>query len=117
MTDHRTLRLFADPSADTVVVRAPVSRLVVDVERFPDDADEPMAARGMGVVYTTTSQLTPLRRVLSDSERKALLQAYLLPSASCAAGGGRRGGRRPSRAMPDHRLPQFPERGAALRMR
>ena len=79
MTDHRTLQLFADPSADTVVVRAPVSRLVVDVERFPDDADEPMAARGMGVVYTTTSQLTPLRRVLSDSERKALLQAYYHP--------------------------------------
>ena len=47
MTDHRTLAIFADPSSEAVVVRSPVSRLVVDVERFPDDADEPMAARGM----------------------------------------------------------------------
>jgi len=76
MTDHRTLAIFADPSSDAVVVRSPVSRLVVDVERFPDDADEPMAARGMGAVYTATSQLTPLRRRLGAGEREALIQAY-----------------------------------------
>ena len=79
MTDHRTLAIFADPSSEAVVVRSPVSRLVVDVERFPDDADEPMAARGMGAVYTATSQLTPLRRRLSAGEREALMQAYYLP--------------------------------------
>jgi len=50
MTDHHTRAIFADPRSDAAVVRSPVSRLVVDVERFPDDADEPMAARGMGVV-------------------------------------------------------------------
>ncbi|TVS14941.1 MAG: N-formylglutamate amidohydrolase [Planctomycetaceae bacterium] len=79
MTDHRTLALFADPSSEAVVVRAPVSRLVVDVERFPDDADEPMAARGMGAVYTVTSQLTTLRRPLTAREREALLSAYYRP--------------------------------------
>ena len=79
MADHWTLAIFADPSSDAAVVRAPVSRLVVDVERFPDDAVEPMAARGMGAVYTVTSQLTPLRRRLSADEREALMQAYYRP--------------------------------------
>ena len=79
MTDHRTLAIFADPSSDAAIVSAPVSRLVVDVERFPDDADEPMAARGMGVVYTMSSQLTPLRRSLNAGEREALIQAYYRP--------------------------------------
>lgn len=79
MTDHRTLAIFADPSSEAAVVRSPVSRLVVDVERFPDDAGEPMAARGMGAVYAATSQLTPLRRRLSIGEREALMQAYYRP--------------------------------------
>lgn len=79
MTDHRTLAIFAEPSSDAAVVHAPVSRLVVDVERFPDDADEPMAARGMGAIYTTTSHLTPLRRRLSADEREALMQQYYRP--------------------------------------
>ncbi|NBP40398.1 MAG: hypothetical protein EBV34_18570, partial [Betaproteobacteria bacterium] len=34
MTDHFTNLLFAEPPGDAAVVRAPVSRLVVDVERF-----------------------------------------------------------------------------------
>lgn len=79
MTDHRTHAIFADPSSDAAVVPAPVSRLVVDVERFPDDADEPMAERGMGAVYAVTSQRTPLRRRLEPGERDALMQAYYRP--------------------------------------
>ncbi len=76
MTDHFTLALFAEPHGDATVVRAPVSRLVVDVERFPDDAAEPMAARGMGAIYQVTSHLTPLRRSLSPVERDALMLAW-----------------------------------------
>ena len=79
MTDHQTLTLFSDPSSAAIVVRSPVSRLVVDVERFPNDLDEPMAARGMGAVYAATSQLTPLRRPLADDERERLMQAYYRP--------------------------------------
>jgi N-formylglutamate deformylase len=79
MTDHLTAAIFGDPSSVAVVVQAPVSRLVVDVERFPRDADEPMAARGMGAVYSMTSQLTPLRRPLSADEREALMHAYYYP--------------------------------------
>lgn len=76
MTDHFTYALFAEPCSDTTVVRAPVSRLVVDVERFPDDDAEPMAARGMGAIYEVTSHLAPLRRKLSSEERSALMTAW-----------------------------------------
>lgn len=76
MTDHFTHALFAEPHGDATVIRAPVSRLVVDVERFPDDAAEPMAARGMGVVYEVTSHLAPLRRRLSPVERDALMLTW-----------------------------------------
>lgn len=48
MTDHRTLALFVDPSSDAAIVRPPVSRFVVNVQRFPNDDDEPMAIRRMG---------------------------------------------------------------------
>ena len=75
MTDHRTLALFSDPSSEAVVVRSPVSRLVVDVERFSNDIDEPMAARGMGAVYAATSHLTPIRLPRADDERERLIQA------------------------------------------
>lgn len=54
MTDHHTFELFAHGIPAEQVVRFPVSRLVVDVERFERDEDEPMAERGMGVVYART---------------------------------------------------------------
>ncbi len=79
MTDHLTLAIFSDPSSETVVVSSTVSRLVVDVERFPNDIDEPMAARGMGAIYTATSHLTPLRRRLLKDEREWLMQDYYHP--------------------------------------
>lgn len=79
MTDHRTLALSSDPSSAAVIVRSTVSRLVIDVERFPNDADEPMAARGMGAVYAATFQMTPLRQRLADDERERLMQAYYHP--------------------------------------
>ncbi len=79
MTDHLTHALFAAPPCGAAVVRAPVSRLVVDVERFEDDAIEQMAERGMGVVYTTTSALASLRRPLAANEREALLRDWYRP--------------------------------------
>jgi N-formylglutamate deformylase len=48
MTDHFTDEIVAGFRAKVDRVIFGVSRLVVDPERFPDDADEPMAARGMG---------------------------------------------------------------------
>lgn len=79
MTDHFTYDLFVADDSEATVVRAEVSRLVVDVERFADDAEEPMAARGMGAIYNMTSALAPLRRQISHEERASLLRAWYQP--------------------------------------
>lgn len=79
LTDWYTDELFALPHADAVAVRHPVSRLVLDPERFLDDAQESMAARGMGVVYTWTSDGEILRNPPTASEREALIERYYKP--------------------------------------
>jgi hypothetical protein len=56
----------------------PVSRLVVDPERFRNDADEPMVARGMGAIYTRLSTGEPLRS-LGETERRWLMETYYDP--------------------------------------
>jgi N-formylglutamate deformylase len=79
MTDHLTDELFAVPEATAMAVRFPVSRLVVDPERFEADEQESMAARGMGVIYDRTCRQTPLRRPLLEPERQALLERWYRP--------------------------------------
>lgn len=79
MTDRYTDGLFMLPPGEAATVRFPVSRLVVDPERFVDDAREPMAARGMGVIYTRTSDGRPLRDPPADEERHALLRRFYEP--------------------------------------
>lgn len=79
MTDHFTHVIFTEPLGAAKVVRSPVSRLVIDVERFAEDAQELMAARGMGAVYEITSHLKPLRRRLSPQEREVLMQTWYHP--------------------------------------
>ena len=83
MTDHLTDRLFELPGAARIVY--PVSRLVVDPERFPDDSQEPMAARGMGVIYERTSTGTWLRERPSDAERVSLLRRFYHPHQEALA--------------------------------
>ena len=79
MTDHFTDELFRDAVPGVTDVIFPISRLVVDPERFTNDADEPMASVGMGVVYEQTSNRRPLRRELSSSERQQLIEKYYQP--------------------------------------
>ena len=74
MTDAFTDELFAIDGA--AVVRFPLSRLVVDVERFADDGQEPMTKMGMGMIYTQTAAGAPLRRSLGPEERSRLLELY-----------------------------------------
>lgn len=64
LTDWGTDRLF--DLEGTVTIAAPFSRVFCDVERFDDDAREPMAARGMGFVYTHADDGHLLRRVSDD---------------------------------------------------
>lgn len=79
MTDSFTDELFqVDTSLATPVV-FPVSRLVVDPERFLDDGVEPMAQRGMGAVYTRTSDGELLRREGKYPETENLIAEYYQP--------------------------------------
>jgi N-formylglutamate amidohydrolase len=77
LTDTYTDELFELEGA--LRVRAGVSRLVVDVERFADDTEEPMAALGMGAVYTRTSEGKRLRRPPKPTQRQALMAAWYEP--------------------------------------
>jgi N-formylglutamate amidohydrolase len=79
LTDWFADALFALPPETAVTVRFPVSRLVVDPERFLDDDREPMAARGMGVIYTRTTDGKELRRPPTAAQRTALIARYYRP--------------------------------------
>lgn len=79
MTDAFTDDLFAPTPFEAARMVFPVSRLVCDVERFPDDADEPMAVRGMGAVYVKTTDGRPLREHLTTAERARLIETWYRP--------------------------------------
>ncbi len=86
LTDAHTGRLFAwVRELGGVLVVNRVSRLVVDPERFPDDADEPMAAVGQGAVYTRTADGRPLRAE-DPAERRRLLDRWYTPYHAALAG-------------------------------
>jgi len=78
MTDLYTDELFSgiDGFFDLVF---PVSRLLVDPERFADDVREPMAEIGMGAIYKVTSDLLPLRRFIGEEERQHLMDTFYKP--------------------------------------
>lgn len=79
MTDWYTDELFALPNDLATSVRFPVSRLVLDPERFEDDAAEPMAQLGMGVIYERTIEGQRLREQPTPAAREALLQRFYRP--------------------------------------
>ena len=62
MTDWYTDELFGLRPDLATTVAFPVSRIVVDPEQFVDDSAEPMARKGMGVIYERKSSGQPLRR-------------------------------------------------------
>ena len=79
VTDHYTEQLFSGLFKDCNKVVANVSRLLVDVERFADDTQEPMASKGVGCVYQLTSNGKSLRIQIGDTERQNLLNSYYYP--------------------------------------
>jgi N-formylglutamate deformylase len=79
MTDAYTDELFPVTPVEAGRVIFPLSRLVCDVERFPSDEDEPMAARGMGVIYTGTSMGEVLRAAPNAIHRQTVLDHWYWP--------------------------------------
>ena len=77
LTDWKTDELFAAPGFANRLV-FPVSRLVCDPERFRDDRDESMAARGMGAVYTHDAWCRPIRTA-SAAQREEILARFYDP--------------------------------------
>lgn len=74
MTDAHTDELFSYKTVTKIIF--PISRLLVDVERYKDDEKEPMSKKGMGVIYTKTSHGKKLRRELSQAEKSELISYY-----------------------------------------
>lgn len=74
MTDRYTDELFAVPGAR--MIKSPVSRLVVDMERFRSDEDEVMARVGMGAVYECTAAGKRLRPLTSEVREALLIEYY-----------------------------------------
>jgi N-formylglutamate deformylase len=79
MTDWYTDELFKLPDNRAIPVVSPVSRLVVDPERFEDDVQETSSRWGMGVIYTKTSQGHRLRDTPTPQERRRLVASYYRP--------------------------------------
>lgn len=79
MTDRYTDELYCGLAAADGTICFPVSRLVVDPERFVDDEREPMAAKGMGATYTRTSDGHALRGAMSLPERERLMARFYEP--------------------------------------
>jgi N-formylglutamate amidohydrolase len=77
--DLWTDALAANAWPDAVHVIAPISRIVIDVERYADDAHEPMARVGRGMIYRNASDGSLIRRDLSDAERASLQSTYYEP--------------------------------------
>lgn len=77
MTDHFTDEFFACDINVFDVLKFPVSRLLVDPERFESDEDEIMSKVGMGCVYEKTHFGKPLKN--ASQIRDELISKYYQP--------------------------------------
>ena len=79
ITDHATDVIFQQAFSEAKAIMFPVSRLVVDPERFSEDSQEPMSQVGMCVTYTKGSLRQPLRKQPTQEKRQELLERYYIP--------------------------------------
>jgi len=77
LTDWYTDELFGMPGI--AVSQTPISRVVVDLERYIDDELEEKAAFGQGVIYTHNTLGEEIRREISKAERNLLVENYYRP--------------------------------------
>ena len=81
LADLYTDELFL-PSQGDVVIQADFSRVYCDVERFDDDALEPMSIFGMGATYVRCDDGRPLRN-LSPTARDTIMQNGIARIVDC----------------------------------
>ena len=77
MTDHYTDQLFEFDTIDQTTLKFPVSRLLVDPERFVSDTEEVMSKVGMGCIYEKTHSGEPLKN--ASKIRDELISKYYQP--------------------------------------
>jgi N-formylglutamate amidohydrolase len=77
VTDWYTGELFGIPGI--AASQTPVSRVVVDLERYTDDSQEEKAVFGQGVIYSHNTLGERIRRELTPLERTLLLDNYYRP--------------------------------------
>ena len=77
MTDHFTDELFACDFNSFDYLKFPVSRLLVDPERFDSDEDEIMSKVGMGCIYERTHNGRKLKS--AGKIREELINRYYKP--------------------------------------
>ncbi len=84
LTDRYVDEIVAPLSAlGATIIRHPVSRLVCDPERYPQDANEPMSTHGMGAIYTHITHHRPLRPAgWTETDREAVMQSHYWPHAN-----------------------------------
>ncbi len=73
LTDHST-DLMVPGGVRTI--RFPYSRLLVDVERFWEEEEEPMSRIGMGALYRSGSDLQVIRQEVSGEAFQTLKRLY-----------------------------------------
>jgi len=77
MTDHYTDQLFEFGATTQKTLKFPVSRLLVDPERFASDSEEVMSKVGMGCIYEKTHNGKPLKH--ASKIRDELITRYYQP--------------------------------------
>ena len=77
MTDHFTDELFDASEENCSKLIFPVSRILVDPERFIDDSQESMSKKGMGCVYKKTHDGKPLKDCGDD--KRFLIEKFYIP--------------------------------------
>jgi N-formylglutamate deformylase len=78
LTDHFTDQLYSSVNQFASVFQFPVSRFLVDPERFADDNLEIMSQCGMGVLYTHGCFKDKIREYTPE-QRQELLDRYYYP--------------------------------------
>ena len=78
LADLYTDEMVSDNTEFKKVV-APISRLVLDTERFVEDKDEPASKYGMGVIYTHSCTGNIIKHIPDQETRTELLNKYYYP--------------------------------------